>query len=170
MFVSTTNVSPRTDSIAFGFQLMPRLHDQVVDLLQRFGPQLDQVVLDPPPIKIHFLVLPIANAHDLPQAAMVFRQVLQLVVIQVAAEPRCRQHRDFPIVHAASAMLAARAAVDILAHQSQQLPPEVSVLIKMLQRSQNRDDPPRAKQCDQDIMAITPCGRHRDCHPLHRVS
>ena len=67
MFVSTTNVSPRTDSIALRLQFVPCTHDQVVDLLHGFGTQFDQVVLDPPPIEVDFLV-PIADAHDLPQA------------------------------------------------------------------------------------------------------
>src|SRR2546426_729318 len=45
----------------FGLQGMPRLHDRVADLLHRLGPQLEQVIFDPPPVKIYFL-LPITDA------------------------------------------------------------------------------------------------------------
>ncbi len=122
------------------FQCMPCTYDQIIDLLQGLGPEFNQVVLDAPPIKIDFLSLPIANAHDLPQAPMVFRQVLQLVIIQVAAQPHARQHRDLPIVHAASPTVVVGALVHILAHQTQEFPPQLSIAIQVLQRPQDRDD------------------------------
>jgi hypothetical protein len=107
----------------FRLQLMPGPHDQAADLLQGLGPESNQIVLDAPPIEIGFLALPITDAHDLPQLPMVLGQVLELVVIQVAAQPRRRQDRDFPVVHAAPAALAVAGPVDILAHQLQKLPP-----------------------------------------------
>jgi len=76
MFVSTTNVSPRTDRTA-SEPPSARSHDQVIDLLQRRWLQQADVVPNATPIEIHAL-LPIANAHHLTQAAMLFRQSCNL--------------------------------------------------------------------------------------------
>lgn len=140
MFVCTTNPgAPGYRLDRLGLLSMPSPHDQVVDLLHGFRAQLVHVVLDPPPIEVHLFV-PTANAHDLSQGAMILRQVLQLVVIQIAAEPRCGQHDDLPVVHAAPTALSVRPLVDILAHQGQQLTPQLVIRIKVLQRPQDRDD------------------------------
>lgn len=66
------------------YQLVSRSHEEVIDLHQRFRPQQAQVVPNPSPIKVGFF-LPIANAHHQPQGAVLLRQILQFVVIEVAA-------------------------------------------------------------------------------------
>src|SRR5262249_52146963 len=71
---------------------------------------------------------------------MIFGQVLQLVVTQVATEPHGGQDSNLPVVHAASAAFAAGALVDILPHQSQQLSPQGSIAVEVLQPSQDGDD------------------------------
>ena len=71
---------------------------------------------------------------------MVLRQILQLVVVQVAAQPRRRQDNDLPVVEPAPATLTACPVVDILAHQTQEFAAQLGVLIQVLQSTQNRHD------------------------------
>src|SRR6516225_5365434 len=77
-------------------QFVSRSDNQVVDLLERCGPQQAQVVPNPPPIKV-CLVVPIADTHHQAQGAVLLCQILQLVVIEVATEPDCREYCDGPV-------------------------------------------------------------------------
>ena len=100
----------------FRHQHVPGADHPLIELLQCFRPEQTQVIANPPPIKIRFL-LPIAQAHHEPQGAMLFRQVLQLVVIEVAAQPHRRQHDDRPVIQAAASILAAGGAIHVLTDQ-----------------------------------------------------
>jgi hypothetical protein len=93
-----------------------------------------------PVFTIKALILPSADPHDLPQTAMVLGEILQFVIIEITAEPNGRQHRDLPVVHAASAVLATGVAIDVLAHQGQQFAPQLAIAINMLQGPKNGHD------------------------------
>ena len=111
---------------------MSASHDEVVEFLDRGGSQQRNVVLDLPPIE-NGLLVPIADAQDLTQLAMIFGQVLQLVVVEVAAQPHRGQDDDFPIVQPFAAERPAGGAVDILADEIEQGLARWFVLVEVLQ-------------------------------------
>jgi hypothetical protein len=81
-----------------------------IDLRDRLGTQQAHVAGDPPPVEFLFvllLVFPAADSHDLPQGPMVLGEILELVVVAVAAEACRRQHQDFPVAHAGPAAAGA---------------------------------------------------------------
>jgi hypothetical protein len=87
-----------------------------IDLRDRLGTQQAHVAGDPPPVEFLFvllLVFPAADSHDLPQGPMVLGEILELVVVAVAAEACRRQHQDFPVAHAGPAAAGAGPPVDI---------------------------------------------------------
>ena len=59
------------------------------------------------------LALPVTNSHDLSQGAVVLGQVLELVVVVTASQPRRRQDQDLPVAQTRPAVFGARLAVDI---------------------------------------------------------
>jgi len=139
MLVSTRKVSPRNRLDGPGLLLMPAVTISSWILPQRFGPQLDHVVLDRRQSKS------ISSCQSpMPMMCRKLRwfsaRSCNFIVIQIAAQACCRQYRDFPVGHAAPSALATCAAIDIVTHQSQQLTPQIGTAIKVLQRPQDGYD------------------------------
>ena len=88
-------------------QAMPFRHDQVTELLDRPRFQLAEVVTNTPPREAAF-VAPIPDSHDVPQRPMLFGQVLQFVVIEIATQPYGRQDQNLPVIHPFSSHIVAR--------------------------------------------------------------
>ena len=78
-----------------GHEHMPLRHDQPIDVVDRLSPQQTNVVANPLPGEVGLVEL--ADLHDRSQRPMVLGEVLQLVVIQIAAQPHRRQHQDAPV-------------------------------------------------------------------------
>lgn len=63
------------------------------------------------------LFLPITESHDLQQCSMLFGEVLQLVVIQIATKPYGGQHQYLPVVESLAAAIGPRFTVDVCGDQ-----------------------------------------------------
>ncbi len=123
----------------FGNELMAFGDDQLVDLLDGFRADQRDVVADASPVESGLLV-PVADAHDPPQSPMLFGQILELVVIEVAAEADGGQHEDLPVVHSLAAPLAAGVAVDIPGDHPENTIAQLGLAVDVLQGLKNGDD------------------------------
>src|SRR5664280_1977750 len=97
-------------------QAMSLLDEGLIDLRDRLGAQQVHVAGDPPPVEFLFVLLlafPASDSHDLAQGPMVLGEILELVVVVVAAQAYRRQHQDFPVAHAGPAVAWAGPPVDI---------------------------------------------------------
>ena len=113
--------------------------DRVVDVFERFRTEEAEVVANPPPVEGLFL-LPVADPHDVPQRAMLFGQVLQFVVVEVASQPHGGQHDDRPVVHAGPPLFAAGVPVDIRRDLPENVITGLRLTVEMLECAENRDD------------------------------
>ena len=120
-----------------GHEHMPLRHDQPIDLVNRLWPQQADVVANPLPGEIG--LVKIADLHDRSQRPMVLRQVLPLVVIQMASQPHRRQHQDAPVTQAFTATIRSRLGRDLPRDQLQNLIANRSRRVDLLSASQNRD-------------------------------
>src|SRR5437899_2993203 len=71
---------------------------------------------------------------------MLLGQVLQFVIIQVATQTHRCQHDNLPVIHTRPTMLGAGLAVDVLAHEVQDFPPQLAIAVNVLQRPQDGND------------------------------
>src|SRR5438445_11782520 len=71
---------------------------------------------------------------------MLLGQVLQFVIIQVATQTHRCQHDNLPVIHTGPTMLGAGLAVDVLAHEVQDFPPQLAIAVNVLQRPQDGND------------------------------
>ena len=81
------------------FQAVPLLDDRLIDLLDRFGTQQVEIAFDPPPVEsllVLLLTLPVANSHDLTQGTVVLGEILELIVVVTASQPRRRRGPGSP--------------------------------------------------------------------------
>lgn len=111
-------------------------HQKVTDRFQRLGLEQADVVANPPPIEID-LLLPVADAHDVSQGAMLLSKILEFVVVQIAAQAGGSQHDDLPIVEPFSPTVAARMLVDILSNKVENLIPQLPLTVNVLQGAQD---------------------------------
>ena len=75
-----------------------------------------QVVPDPAPRKGEF-VAPLADPHDVPQRAVVFSEVLQPIIVEIAAEPHGGQDQDVPVVETLASSLRVGLWIHVLGDQ-----------------------------------------------------
>ena len=119
----------------FRLEAMSFRHDRVADLLDGRGLQQTDVVANASPREIGFIT-PIPDSQDVPQVPMLLGQVLQFVVVQIAAQSHRRQHQYLPVVHAFTAEIVTRIVVDILRHQIENRVARFRA-VKVLQRGQD---------------------------------
>ena len=173
MFVPTTNESARADRAAprrAGDQAVPLGDDRVVDALQRLGADERDVVADAPPVDGGAgMVVPPVDPHDLPQGAVPLGQVLELVVVQVAAQADGGEHEDRPVVHPRPPAPAAGGtrAVDVGGDRLEDLVAQGGLGVDVAQGREDRDDLVAAVEVQHHV-------RHRrTAQPLlalHRLS
>ena len=121
----------------FGDQLVPRAHDELINLLNGGRSQQTDVVANPLPREVRLVEL--ADFHDRPQRAMVLSEIMQLVVIQIAPQPHRRQHQDAPITQPVTPTIRTRLGRNIAFDQFQNRITELGSRVGLLQASQNRD-------------------------------
>src|SRR5437764_13989090 len=103
---------------------MPQRHKQMIDLLDRLRLEEAEVVTKTLPrvrgrlVRIAGLI---GHAQDLPQGAMVFRQVLQSIVIAVAAQTYSGQDENLPVREAGTAPCSLCGLVDVTLNELQKL-------------------------------------------------
>ena len=73
-------------------------HNGMIDLFDCFGTQQTERVSQCFMMKFRFIKT--AESHDGSQPAMIFREVLQLVVSVIAAQANSGKHANVPVLHA----------------------------------------------------------------------
>ena len=86
------------------------------------------------------MIVPIADSHDLSQGAVLFGEVLEFVVVEVAPQPDGGQDEDLPVVHSGAAALSAGGAVDVPGDRPQHVVAQVGAAVDVLQRAEDGDD------------------------------
>jgi hypothetical protein len=94
------------------------------------------IVLDASPVEGRVFV-PVADTHHLPQVPMLLGQVLQFVVVEIAAQSHGREHQNLPVVHSFTAHIVTRILVDILRNQIENRISRFRLAVNVLQRGQN---------------------------------
>jgi hypothetical protein len=95
-----------------GDEPMPLGDDQVVEPLDRLGRQEADIVAEASPVEL-LIIAPAPEAHDPSQGAMLLGQVLEPVVVEIAAEPDGPQDEDRPVLHPRTAVVGATGPIDI---------------------------------------------------------
>jgi len=80
-----------------GTKFVALAHDGMIDLFDRFGTQQTECVSQRLVMKLSFLKT--AESHDSSQLAMLFCEVLQLIVSVITTKTNSGQHADVPVVH-----------------------------------------------------------------------
>ncbi len=122
-----------------GVELVPRIHDQMTDLLDSFGPEKAHVIANASPTEAG-LFFPITDPHDVPQSAMLFCEIVQLVVVQIAARPHSSQDQNLPIVHPFPSTVISRIGIDILSNQLENGITQLGLAVDVLQGRQDGND------------------------------
>ena len=99
-----------------GNDFMTCRDDQLTDPVDRFRRQQAHVVSDSPPLKFGFCV-PQTDAHGGSQLDVVFTQIVQLIVRQVAPQSNARKYQQVPVIHTFASTVRAGIAVHILTDQ-----------------------------------------------------
>ena len=84
--------------------------DQLTDPVDRFRRQQTHVVSNLPPLEFGFGI-PHTEAHHRSQLDVIFTQIVQLVVRQVASQSNAREYQQVPVVHAFASTVRAGIAV-----------------------------------------------------------
>jgi hypothetical protein len=71
---------------------------------------------------------------------MLFREILEFVVVQIAAQPDGGQHRNVPVIKALSPTITARVLIDILRNKTENLVAHLRLAIDVLQAVQDGND------------------------------
>ena len=123
-------------------QAVSLLDDDPIDAGDRLGTQQVQVALDPPPVEFVFVLLlgfPVPDPHDLTQGPVVLSQVLELIVVVVAAQACRRQDQDFPVAQARPAATGAGLPVDIAGDGVENGITHLGPALDVLEGAENRD-------------------------------
>lgn len=128
---------------------MTGFHNQMADLSNGFRFQKTEVVADGSPWKFGFIA--VAQSHDGPQVAMVFGQVLQLIVREIAAKSGRGQHTDVPVIHALATGVGATAAVNVGSDECQNLIDQIAVGIQILECAKNGNDAVARFEIERDL-------------------
>ncbi len=94
-------------------------HNRLVNCFQRAGLELAQRVANPPGAEVGRL-LPVPDAQQSSQTAMVLGLILQLVEIIVQAQSHRRQDDNLPIIQSRTTHIATRVLIDIFRDQLHQ--------------------------------------------------
>src|SRR3982750_5047120 len=100
-------------SVATTNEPMPLGHDQVVEPLDRLGRKEGDVFLETSPVELR-IIAPAPDTHDQSQGAMLFGQVLESVVVEIAPEPDGPQDEDRPALHPRATAVGAVDPIDVL--------------------------------------------------------
>ncbi len=121
-----------------GLQLVAVADDGKVDLLDRLGVNQAEGFANRLVIKGCLIAIP--QSHDGSQLAMIFRQIRQLVISQMATQSNGHQNTDVPVLHSLATGVGSSSFADIVAVSLKNLVGQLSVTINMLQRFENRND------------------------------
>lgn len=123
----------------FGSEFVSRTDNQMADLFDGFWLEKTHIVVNASPIETGVFV-PISDPHDVSEGAMLFGQILQLVIIQFAAGPHGGQDEDLPVVHSLASAVVSRVPLDILGDQIENRVPQFRLAVDVLQSGQDGDD------------------------------
>jgi hypothetical protein len=129
---------------------VPLGHDPVVEPLDRLGRQEGDVGLEASPVEL-LIVAPAPDAHDQSQGTMLFGQVLESVVVEVAPEPDGSQDEDGPVRHPRAAAVGAAAPIDVLGDGIEQGIPQFGLGVDVLQGFEDGDDLVAAGGIEPDV-------------------
>src|SRR4051812_35872781 len=122
-----------------GDEAMPLGDDAVVEPFEGVGREQGDVVAEASPVEGGGLV-PAADAHDEPQGAVLLGEVLEPIVVEVAAQAYGGEDEDGPVVQAGPAAIGAGGGVDILCDGFEELVAEFGPGIDVLQGAEDGDD------------------------------
>src|SRR3954471_1081864 len=122
-----------------GDQAMAFGDDAVVEPLDGLGREQGDVVAEAPPVEGGGLV-PAADAHDEPQGLVLLGEVLEPIVVEVAAQAYGGEDEDGPVVQAGPAAIGAGGGVDILCDGFEELVAEFGLGVDVLQGAEDGDD------------------------------
>jgi len=108
------------------------------------------VVANASPVEVN-LLLPIADPHDVPHRPMLFGEVLQLVVVEIASKPHGRQHDDVPIVESLASAIVSRTLIDICGNKAENLITKLALAVDVSQAGQHRHDFVATLQIELDL-------------------
>ena len=111
-------------------------------MLDRFGTQQVEIAFDPPPVEsllVLLLAFPVANSHDLSQGTVVLGEILELIVVVTASQPRRREDQDLPVAQTRPAACGARLAVDIAGDGPENSITHLGSAIDVLQAAEDGD-------------------------------
>ena len=152
------------------FHPMPFGHDEMTDPFDRFGTQQTDVVANASPAEAR-CVVPVSHSHDVPQRAVLFGEVLEAVVIEIATEPHRRKHENLPVIEPRAATVVARLFVDISGDERQDVIAQCGLRIDVLQRREHWDDFIPAVKVQFDMpdrrTVQSPLIAERLSHPCH---
>jgi len=118
---------------------MPGLHNEIIDFAKSSGFNLaDRIAKASKRESIG--VLPFTDAHDTAMCTMILDLVLQLVIIEIAAEANCRQDDNMPVIHAMSSDISARSFIDVSSDQLHSFSSQCGIAIKTLKAEQDWHD------------------------------
>ena len=114
-------------------------NDHLTDSVDRFRREQAHVVTNSPPFEFGFFV-PQADSHNGSQLDVIFTQIVQLIVRQVAAQPNARKYQHVPVIQTVASTVRARIGVHILTDQIKNVLRQIRLAIHLLQGSQDRNN------------------------------
>lgn len=83
------------------------------------------------------MLIPVPNSHDLAQLPMILCQILETIVIQIAAESHGGQDQNAPVIQTLASMIRTGVRVDIRPNKLHDFITQCMVAIDVLQREKN---------------------------------
>src|SRR5512135_282827 len=133
-----------------GDEAMPCGDNQVVEPLDGVGGELSDVAAEASPVE-RLVVAPTVDAHDSSQGTMLLGEVLQPIVVEVAAEADRPQDKDRPGGHSRAALVGTGDPIDVLGDGIEQFVAEFGPAVDVLQGSEDGDDLIAAVGVEPDI-------------------
>src|SRR5512140_2846599 len=133
-----------------GDKAMPLGNDQVVEPLDRVGREQTDVVAEASPVE-RLVVAPTVDTQDSSQRTMLLGEVLEPIVVEVAAQPYGAEDQDRPVGHSRSALIGTAGPIDVLGDCIEQFSPELGPAVDVLQASEDGDDLIAAIGVESDI-------------------
>ena len=129
---------------------MPFSDDQVVESLDGVGGEESDVVAKASPVE-RLVVAPTVDSHDSSQGTMLLGEVLQPIVVEVAAQPYGTEDQDGPVVHPRAALVGTGDPIDVLGDGIEQFVAEFGPAVDVLQSSEDGDDLIAAVGVESDL-------------------
>lgn len=121
----------------FRFKTVGFLDKAVADRCDGLRFQQTDVVTDTAGSEVIVIALPVANSHDLSQGPMLLGKILQLVIVQVAAESNGCQDGDFPVARPLASAVIPRGLIDVLFDKTENLVTKCWLAVEMLSTCQD---------------------------------